>query len=82
MSDDSPWEIGIGTEETPNDPSVKELTQIIRVSGFNFTPIHNFVPQKQGLTFTNDKVTGFGQQRYIALSNGSNTNWFPENPTF
>ena len=66
------------------DDDVKELPHRINVSSFSFTPIHNFVPQKQGLTFTNDegKVTGFGQQRYIALSNGFNTNWFPENPTF
>ena len=78
MSDDSPWEIGIGTEETPNDPSVKELTQIIRVSGFNFTPIHNFVPRKQ--TLGSDTITGFptveGPQRFIALSNGTNTNYY------
>ena len=78
MSDDSPWEIGIGTEETPNDPSVKELTQIIRVSGFNFTPIHNFVPRKQ--TLGSNTITGFptveGPQRFIALSNSTNTNYY------
>jgi hypothetical protein len=86
MGEDSPWEIGIGTSETPNDSSVKELAQIIRVTGFNFTPIHNFVPRKQQLTFTNrgtlDSVsddTGFVQtydnERFIALSNGINNNY-------
>jgi hypothetical protein len=85
MGEDSPWELGIGTTETPDDPSVKELTQIIRVTGFSFTPIHNFVPRKQQLTFTNkgtpDSVsddTGFVQnydiQRFIALANGPNAN--------
>jgi hypothetical protein len=86
MGEDSPWEIGIGTTETPNDSSVKELTQIIRVTGFSFTPIHNFVPRKQQLTFTNkdttDSVnddTGFVQsydnERFIALSNGVSNNY-------
>ena len=83
IPNDTTWEIGINTEGN-SDSTVKELPHRINVSSFAFTPIHNFVPQKQGLTFTNnkDKVTGFGQQRYIALSNGFNTNWFPENPTF
>jgi len=85
MGEDSPWELGIGTTETPDDPSVKELTQIIRVTGFSFTPIHNFVPRKQQLTFTNKNTpggvsddTGFVQnydvQRFIALANGPNAN--------
>jgi hypothetical protein len=86
MQDDSPWEIGIGTTETPNDSSVKELTQIIRVSGFNFTPIQRFVPRKQQLGFNNlgfnasgSNASGFvneyGDQRFIALSNGVNNNY-------
>jgi hypothetical protein len=73
---DTTWEIGINTSGGSDD-TVKELPHRINVSSFNFTPIHNFVPQKQGLTFTNGrgKVTGFGNQRYIALSNGDNTNY-------
>jgi hypothetical protein len=73
MGEDSPWEIGIGTTETPNDPSVKELTQIIKVSGFQFTPIQNFVPRLQVNSFGRD-ATGFveeyGNQRFISLANG------------
>jgi hypothetical protein len=87
MGEDSPWEIGIGTTKTPDDSSVKELTQIIRVTGFSFTPIHNFVPRKQQLTFTNNNNTtgsvsddtGFVQnydnERFIALSNGISNNY-------
>jgi hypothetical protein len=88
MQDDSPWEIGIGTSTTNpgGDPTVIELTQIIRVSGFNFTPIQRFVPRKQQLTFTNTKgtsntnddtgfVNGYGNQRFIALNNGANNNY-------
>jgi hypothetical protein len=40
---ESPWEIGINDEGEP-DPSVNELPHIIRVTGFNFIPIQNFVP--------------------------------------
>ena len=76
VPNDTTWEIGINTEGG-SDSTVKELPHRINVSSFNFTPIHNFVPQKQGLTFANGrgKVTGFGNQRYIALSNGNNTNY-------
>jgi len=83
IPNDTTWEIGINTDGG-SDSTVKELPHRINVSSFNFTPIHNFVPQKQGLTFAGGegKVTGFGQQRYIALDNGFNTNWFPKNPTF
>jgi hypothetical protein len=52
---ESPWEIGIsdgsikGTnfQNLSSDASVKELPMIIKVSGFTFIPIHNFVPQVQ-----------------------------------
>jgi hypothetical protein len=40
---ESPWEIGIN-DEGGFDSSVKELPHIIRVTGFNFIPIQNFVP--------------------------------------
>jgi hypothetical protein len=84
---ESPWEIGIGTgfnasgDTIQGDSSVKELPHIIRVTGFNFIPIQNFIPQKQQLTFAplsklgaiNNDV-GFveteGFERYIALANG------------
>jgi hypothetical protein len=84
---ESPWEIGIGTgfnasgDTIQGDSSVKELPHIIRVTGFNFIPIQNFIPQKQQLTFVplsklgaiNNDV-GFveteGFERYIALANG------------
>jgi hypothetical protein len=76
VPNDTTWEIGINTEGGSDD-TVKELPHRINVSSFNFTPIHNFVPQKQGLTFADGrgKVDGFGNQRYIALSNGDNTNY-------
>ena len=77
---DSPWEIAIGTDGK-SDKSVKELPFMIKVSGFSFIPIHNFVPsiQKNEFGATNKKGPGvegdlatFGPERYIALSNGLN----------
>ena len=89
---DSPWEIGIndssipgaGFDQNRSDPSVKELPFIIKVSGFNFIPIHNFVPNLQKNVFaetnaegTNSQgdLTTFGPERYISLSNGITQNY-------
>ena len=61
IPDESTWEIGID-EEGKYDNSVKELAHMIKVSGFTFIPIQDNVPQK-------------GKSKFIALSNGTNTNW-------
>jgi hypothetical protein len=49
------------------------MPHILKVTGFSFTPIHDFIPRKQTLDFTDNaglkgNVTGFGIQKYIALS--------------
>jgi hypothetical protein len=62
MPEESPWEIGIN-DEGNFDSSVKELSHIIKVSNFSFTPIHNFVPKKAD-------YTNLGSTPFIALSNG------------
>lgn len=70
LSQDTPWEIGITGEGFVNqvsDLSVKELPHMIRVTGFQFTPIPNFLPQRQ--TATN------GPSRFISLSNGAHNNY-------
>lgn len=75
VPNDATWEIGIGTDGE-SDSTVKELPHRITVSGFNFTPIHNFRPGKQGLEFGGDGFANvYGKERYIALSNGVNTNY-------
>lgn len=78
MNDDnSTWEIGIPDSDNIDpffDPSVKELPHLIKVSGFNFIPIHNFVPRLQQNTFDNGILTGFGEERYIALAAGTGKN--------
>ena len=93
IPNDTTWEIGLSdTAGDPtisstagldnlksiSDSSVKELPHRINVSSFQFTPIHNFRPGKQGLGFNNlgfnatgsnasGFVTQYGPQRYIAL---------------
>jgi hypothetical protein len=73
MGEESPWEIGIGTKYGTGDGTVKELTQIIKVTGFNFTPIHNFIPRLQNNSFGNEGegfASSYGQERFISLANG------------
>ena len=83
IQEDTPWEIGIDTEGN-TDTSVKQMPHIIRVSGFSFTPIQKFLPEKQSLTFVNTNNesdanddtgfvndNGYGAQRYISLSDGT-----------
>jgi hypothetical protein len=60
LVNDAPWEIGIN-DEGENDPSVKELPYMIKVTGFTFTPIQNFVPSIN--------------QKYISLSAGGRDNY-------
>jgi hypothetical protein len=83
IQEDTPWEIGIGAI-AGQDGSVKELPHIIRVTGFNFTPIQRFRPQLQDNDFStngiNTQGTGTGMtitegpERFIALANGTNAN--------
>ena len=70
------WEIAIN-EEGGADGSVKELPHMIKVTGMTFTPIHEFLPQKIDPRFANgvDNQGAAIEERYIALSNGFNTNY-------
>jgi len=85
----SPWEIGLplGNASTAagqsieGDASVKEMPMMVKVTGFTFTPIHNFVPKVQSVSFEdNGTLKAFGDQRYIALENQGGTNNY-QNPT-
>ena len=92
---ESPWEIGItdagnltsiGTgdqqREINSDPSVQEMPMIINVTGFQFTPIHDFVPRVQRNSFSGGKLEGggrfisdYGNERYINLKGGLGSNY-------
>lgn len=68
---ESPWEISINTDGGSDD-TVKEMPHIIKVTGFNFIPIHEFAPriQQNGYNGEKGKLSSFGKERYIALSKG------------
>lgn len=72
MNDDNAtWEIGID-DSGEIDESVRVLPHLIKVSGFNFIPIHNFVPRKQNNTFDgNGNITEYGKQAFISLQNNN-----------
>ena len=85
---ESPWEIAIpdgpdggivgeGVNKIKSDNSVKEMPMIVKVSGFTFTPIHNFIPQLQKNDYggTNGFISNYGSERFIALNNGFNNNY-------
>lgn len=84
IPEESPWEIAIPASENlkdPNNPiisdkSVKEMPHMIKVTGFNFIPIHDFTPRKQQNVYSPEgKLLSYTDERYIALKNGLNENY-------
>jgi hypothetical protein len=68
IAEDTSWEIGVDTSGE-RDTTVSEVPHIIRVKGFNFTPIHEFVPRKvQSIYPTPTK------ERFISLGYGAGLN--------
>ena len=65
VPEEAPWEIAINAEGGV-DSSVKELPHMVKVSGFSFTPIHTFLPQKPNNANNPDS-------RFIALANAPNS---------
>ena len=68
VPEESPWEIAIDDSGNRNpDEGIMQLPHIVKVSGFNFTPIHTFRPSKQSLTFDDkDGTITYGIEKYIA----------------
>ena len=68
IPEESPWEIGIDVEGNDTQgteagrKSVRQLPHIIRVTNFQFIPIHTFRPEKQ--SFKNDKL-GTNSERLL-----------------
>ena len=84
IPEESPWEIAIPANEelrdTENsiisDKSVKEMPHMIKVTGFNFIPIHEFTPRKQQNIYSDKgELLEYTNERYIALKNGINENY-------
>jgi hypothetical protein len=86
---ESPWEIGIDDTIKANDSSVKELPMIVKVTGFTFVPIHNFVPKIQRNFYGGNKnpaenangpISTYGNEKYIGLTtSGDGDNYNGEN---
>ena len=76
MNDDnSSWEIGIN-DVGASDQSVKELPHLIKVTGFNFIPIHTFVPRLQQNIYDEFGILeSYGKERFIALTAGQESNY-------
>ena len=89
IPEESPWEIGIdidgndtqGTEA--GRKSVRQLPHIIKVTNFQFIPIHTFRPEKQ--SFKNDKLGTNserllepGKQKYFDQLRPNTTNYDQE----
>ena len=81
---ESPWEIGIGEGTNQKDSSVKELPMIVKVTGFTFVPIHNFVPKIQRNFYGGNEdpkenkvgfVSKYGDERYIGLKDEEGNNY-------
>ena len=95
VPEDSPWEIaipdGLGgqvigqgeNQEILTDSSVKEMPKIINVTGFQFIPIHNFVPRVQQNKFAGGKsisgggtfIDSYGKEHYIELASATGNNY-------
>ena len=89
VPNESPWEISIPDSDTTadfatdqnirSDKSVKEMPHMVKVTGFTFTPIHNFVPRSQQNVFNgNGSLKKYGKERFIALENDSKENNYGE----
>jgi hypothetical protein len=87
---ESPWEIGIdniGVNDINNgiDRGVNQLPHMIKVTGFQFVPIHTFVPKLQQNGYLMDEGGGgelelFGKEKYISLKHeDGKDNYFPLN---
>ena len=54
------------------------MPMICKVSGFSFTPIHNFRPAKQKNTFQgkgeNKTIIKYGDERFVQLDDGGGNN--------
>jgi len=79
LSNETPYEIAID-DSGKSDRTVKELPMMVKVTGFQFTPIHNFRPSIQTITTPMGDAdltdtNSYGDERYIALSNGYNNNY-------
>jgi len=89
---ESPYETNLDSATGKGDggKKTKELAMYVNVTGFNFIPLHNFVPRIQKNTYFGEDVEGagggkyiskFGKERFISLKNAVNNNYASNNFT-
>ena len=73
------WEIGIDDEgDLKEDIGVKRLPHLIKVNGFNFVPIHTFVPQTGGqFLMNNNHITTANTTNNANNANNANNINYP-----
>ena len=84
IPEESTWEIGIDDQGNALDKKdIRQMPHMIKVTGFSFTPIHKFRPEKQ--SFRNDKpgtdserLLNTGKQQYLDQSRPEITNYDEE----
>lgn len=84
IPEESTWEIGIDDQGNALDKKdIRQMPHMIKVTGFSFTPIHKFRPEKQN--FRNDKLgtdserlLNTGKQQYLDQSRPEITNYDEE----
>lgn len=72
----SNWEIAKKLNGTPLEENIAQLPHVLQVSGFSFSPIHNFVPQKGSKFIGYDIETPDG---LIQPTNNNNSRYFYTN---
>jgi hypothetical protein len=92
---ESPYEVNLnstgGIKQGKGDggKKTKELAMYVNVTGFNFIPLHNFVPRIQQNTYFGaiteggggNYISKFGKERFISLQNAVNNNYASNNFT-
>ena len=88
---ESPYETNLDSTTGKKDggKKTKELAMYVNVTGFNFIPLHNFVPRIQQNTYFGAITEGgggsyiskFGKERFIALQNAGGNNYAENNFT-
>ena len=75
----APWEIAKKLDGTPLNEDIAQLPHVLQVTGFSFTPIHNFVPQKGSKFIGYDRANPYEYKKEIDSRIKSNSKYIYRN---